>query len=326
MNVGVIGAGLIGSKRAYSVLKSGDNLLQIADIDINKAKLLSKSFPKSTATNKWQDIIKNDDIDSVIVSTTHNYLTHISYKALKSGKNVLAEKPLGISKKEVIACVRLANKKKLTYKAGYNHRFHPGITKAKTILDQGKIGQIMYINAIYGHGGRPGYEKEWRMDKKISGGGETIDQGAHLIDLALWFYGSTPKEKVGFPLTLFWDIKVEDNVFIILKDKNFIANIHAGWTEWKNRFYFEIYGKTGYLKIDGLGGSYGVETLTYGVRIPGKAPKEKSWKFEQLDESWGKEWNDFKRSINLKDSMGASGEDGLKVLQIIEEIYRSNEK
>lgn len=324
MNVGIVGAGLIGKKRALSIIHSGDKVLQIADLDFEKSIGLSKIIPGSLATNDWKKIINNKDIDTVIISTTHNSLAKIAYSALKSGKNVLSEKPLGIHTKEVERCVKIAKKRKLLYKAGYNHRFHPAIEKAKKILDGGKIGKIIYIHGIYGHGGRPGYDKEWRMNKKISGGGELIDQGAHLIDLVLWFYGAIPKEKVGFPVTLFWHVKVEDNIFILLKDKKFVANLHAGWTEWKNRFCFEVYGKKGYLKINGLGGSYGTESLTVGLRIPGKAPKEKLWKFPNQDQSWNKEWKDFKKSINSKSKIGATGEDGLKVLRTIEDIYRSS--
>ena len=51
------------------------------------------------------------------------------------------------------------------------------------------MGELMFIRARYGHGGRVGYDKEWRADPKLSGGGELIDQGIHLIDLAGWFLG-----------------------------------------------------------------------------------------------------------------------------------------
>jgi predicted dehydrogenase len=220
-------------------------------------------------------------------------------------------------------CVDIAQQKKLIFKAGYNHRFHPAISKAKNLLDKGRIGRIMCINGIYGHGGRPGYDREWRMNKNISGGGELIDQGAHLIDLSLWFYGKMPSDKFGVLSTSFWKVKVEDNAFIILKDGQFVANLHASWTEWKNRFMFEIYGQKGYLKINGLGGSYGPESLTYGIRIPGAAPKEKSWQFENKDVSWHKEWQNFKLAIKKSAKLNGSGKEGLGVLKIAKTVYNT---
>lgn len=323
MRVGIIGAGLIGSKRAASATECGDRVVKVADVDLTRAGNLSKIYPTSSATGNWKDIVDDKSIDVVVVSTTHNRLTEITVNALKAGKHVLTEKPLGISSRNVEKCVNLAKKSKLIFMSGYNHRFHPGIAKAKELFDKGKIGTIMFINGTYGHGGRPGYENEWRMQKRISGGGELIDQGAHLIDLSLWFYGKTPSQKFGALSTSFWDIKVEDNAFVILRDKNFIANLHAAWTEWKNRFVFEVYGQKGYLKINGLGGSYGTETLTYGVRIPGKAPKEKVWEFSNNDISWKKQWKNFKQAVNGKGEINGSGAEGLQVLKIIENIYNS---
>ena len=73
----------------------------------------------------------------------------------------------------------------------------------------------MYIRARYGHGGRPNYEREWRANPAIAGGGELLDQGVHLIDLARWFLGDFV-EVQGRIATFFWDMPVEDNGFLAL--------------------------------------------------------------------------------------------------------------
>ena len=101
----------------------------------------------------------------------------------------------------------------------------------------------MFIRARYGHGGRVGYDKEWRAQPELSGGGEFIDQGVHLIDLARWFLGDF-NEMQGFAHTYFWNMPVDDNGFLLLKTpKKQVAFLHASCTEWKNLFSFEIYGK-----------------------------------------------------------------------------------
>ena len=81
---------------------------------------------------------------------------------------------------------------------------------------QGAIGPLLYIRGRYGHGGRLGYEREWRADPAISGGGELLDQGVHLIDLARWFLGDFV-EVGGHAATYFWDMPVEDNGFLSLR-------------------------------------------------------------------------------------------------------------
>jgi predicted dehydrogenase len=119
----------------------------------------------------------------------------------------------------------------------------------------------MFIRARYGHGGRVGYDKEWRANPKLSGGGELIDQGIHLIDLAGWFLGEFKKID-GHAETYFWKMPVDDNAFLSLRTaKNQTAWLHVSCTEWKNLFSFEIYGRHAKLHIEGLGGSYGVEKL-----------------------------------------------------------------
>lgn len=322
MNVGLVGAGFIGNKRAAVFRKSGDKLVAVADFIVEKSDAIAKNLLDCEVFKNWQQLVTNPKIEAVIVSTTHDSLAQISLAALKNNKHVLCEKPLGISLADVQKCAQEANKKQLIYKGGYNHRFHPAIFKAHELFSQKKIGDLMYIKATYGHGGRFGYEKEWRMDKKISGGGELHDQGAHLIDLSLWFMGEPDTIKSELT-TSFWQTKVEDNAFLLLRNKNVVAQLHASWTEWKNRFIFEIYGTDGYLKINGLGGSYRLETLIFGERIPGKPPKEKIWEFPGEDLSWTKEWQNFTAAIKDKNKLLSSEDEGLKVLKIIQKIYET---
>ena len=72
---------------------------------------------------------------------------------------------------------------------GFNHRYHRAFRDARRLIDDGALGPLMFVRARYGHGGRVGYDKEWRADPALSGGGELIDQGCHLIDLARWLLG-----------------------------------------------------------------------------------------------------------------------------------------
>ena len=94
----------------------------------------------------------------------------------------------------------------------------------------------MFIRARYGHGGRLGYDREWRANPELSGGGELIDQGVHLVDLAYWFLGEFTKIE-GHAATYFWDMPVDDNAFISLRTASGqTAWLHVSCTEWKNFF------------------------------------------------------------------------------------------
>ena len=163
------------------------------------------------------------------------------------------------------------------------------------------MGELMFIRARYGHGGRVGYDKEWRADPKLSGGGELIDQGIHLIDLAGWFLGDFEKID-GHATTYFWKMPVDDNAFLSLQTaKGQTAWLHVSCTEWKNLFSFEIYGRDAKLHIEGLGGSYGVEKLYHYQMKPEMGPPDtKLYEFPGPDESWRMELTEFEKDIQLK--------------------------
>jgi predicted dehydrogenase len=205
---------------------------------------------------------------------------------------------------------------------GFNHRFHRAFRKAREIFESGALGEMMFIRGRYGHGGRPGYEREWRADPRRSGGGELLDQGSHLIDLARWFLGDFENVR-GAACTYFWDMPVEDNAFLLLETAiGQVAFLHASWTEWKNTFSFEICGRHGKLEISGLGGSYGTERLAYYRMLPQMGPPETSaWEYPMADDSWETEFAEFVEDIRA----GRQPEPGLldaqAALRIVERVY-----
>ena len=112
----------------------------------------------------------------------------------------------------------------------------------RELVDAGAIGELKFVREPYGHGGRIGYDREWRADPKLTGGGELIDQGSHLIDLARWFLGDFATVQ-GFADTFFWNMPVDDNGFMLLRTADRRAGFSCSCTEWKNTFSFEIYGR-----------------------------------------------------------------------------------
>ena len=320
MNVAIIGCGLIGQKRALSI--SSRNIHTVCDIDIIQAEKLSKKV-NADFTNNYSDIINNNDSDVVIISTPNYLIKKIAIEALNSGKHVLSEKPLGKNVAESKEMTECANKNNKILYTGFNHRFHPSILKAKDLVDNNKIGHILHIHGHYGHGGRPGMEKEWRMDPALSGGGELLDQGVHLIDLALLFKG-IPNKVFGTTGQLAWKSKVEDSAsFMLLYEDNINLLFSVGWIYWKNKFEFNIYGSNGFLSINGLGGSYGKEKLTLGIRnMKGGIPEIQKFSFSENDNSWKKEWKFFKELIVKKEQ----SDNGYQANLIVDAIYTSSKK
>lgn len=322
MNVGIVGCGLIGKKRAQNL--GQHKVIAAADIELERARaLVSDDY----AFDNWQDLIAIDDIDIVIVATTHDILAEIALAAIKSGKHVLVEKPAARHADELRPLIAASEEQDVLVHVGFNHRYHPAFQKAYEIFKQGELGPLMFIRARYGHGGRIGYEKEWRANPEISGGGELLDQGSHLIDLSQWFLGHFDNVS-GYIDTYFWDMTVEDNAFMMLRTaKNQMAWLHVSWTEWKNLFSFEIYGRDAKLHIEGLGGSYGVERLSYYKMLPEMGPPETMiWEFPGKDRSWELEFNEFIEDIHHKREPSANLHSALAVLEVVELLNQGNKR
>ena len=321
IRVAIIGCGLVGQKRARAL--AGAKLVACVDPDRSRAGDLARNAKGCAVFPDWRSVIRSDQIDVVIVATPHNLLAEISGAAVREGKHVLVEKPGARNVDELRGLISIAESAGVRVRVGFNHRYHPAFQQARELVDSGKIGSLMFIRARYGHGGRKEYDREWRARPEISGGGELIDQGTHLIDLAHWFLGEF-EEVDGFAHTYFWEMPVDDNAFLLLKTKEKkVAFLHASWTEWKNTFSFEIFGRGGKLQVDGLGGSYGAERLTWYRMLPEMGPPETNvWEYPMEDDSWEVEMAEFLKDIRLSRASEPGLHDAFATLKVVEQIYQ----
>jgi predicted dehydrogenase len=323
LGIGIVGCGLIGQKRAKALGDDGE-LVACNDIDIGRAERLARTND-ARVFRDWRELVCSPLVDVVIVATLHDSLAEITRTAVEAGKHVLVEKPAARSAAELEPVITLAAEHGVKVHVGFNHRYHRSLRKAKELVDSGALGELMFIRARYGHGARIGYDKEWRANPELSGGGELIDQGPHLIDLARWFLGDIT-EVQGFAHTYFWDMPVDDNGFMLLKTANKqVAFLHASCTEWKNLFSMEVYGKLGKLDLSGLGGSYGIEKITWYKMLPEMGPPETmAWEYPMGDDSWSVEIAEFFEDIRLNREPSAGLQDAQAALIVVESIYRES--
>ena len=322
VGVGIIGCGLIGQKRAKSLGEG--RLLACADVNESRARALAGSGG-SKVFSDWRAILAMHEVEVVVVATLHDSLAEITLAAVEAGKHVLVEKPAARNLAELVQVMKASEQRRVKVRVGFNHRYHRAFRKARELFESGALGELMFVRARYGHGGRIGYDKEWRAKPELSGGGELLDQGPHLIDLSRWFLGDF-YEVQGFAHTYYWDMPVDDNGFMLLKtNKQQVAFLHASCTEWKNLFSMEIYGRNAKLEISGLGGSYGVERLTYYQMLPEMGPPETTmWEYPMGDDSWRVEMAEFYEDIRLDRAPAAGLKDAYEVLKIIERIYQES--
>jgi predicted dehydrogenase len=250
--------------------------------------------------------------DVVVVAVSHDGLTPVAVQALQMGAHVLVEKPAGLGVAQIEQLMAAEAHAGRRVKVGFNHRFHPGLQRAAAEVHSGTHGELLHLRGRYGHGGRPGYDREWRAEPARSGGGELIDQGMHLLDLSHWIAGPLPLH-AAILRTHFWDTPVEDNAALLLGRGETRtgpwAMLHVSWTEWKNLFSLEIYCRTAKLQVDGLVRSYGPQRLSiYRMRPELGPPDVEEIVYPDEDSSWTAEWEHFAEALTAGDGRPLLGD------------------
>ena len=323
LGVAIVGCGLTGQKRAKAL--AGARLTGCADVKRERAEALAHTASDATASDDWRAVIDRADVDVVVVATTNDALAEVTLFAVGAGKHVLVEKPAARSIAEIDPVIDAAARCGRLVRVGFNHRYHPALLKARELFDAGALGELMFVRGRYGHGGRVGYEKEWRADPVLAGAGELIDQGVHLIDLSRWFLGDFTTVN-GFAHTYFWQMAVDDNAFLLLRTvREQTAFLHVSCTEWKNLFSLEIYGHDAKVHVEGLGGTYGIERLAFYKMLPDMGPPETTiWEYPRSDRSWELEFEDFLEDIRVGRHPAANLSDARAALAVVEEVLRQS--
>lgn len=273
----------------------------------------------------------NEGIDIIFVCTPNRYSPDICIQSMNRGIHVFCEKPPGRNVADIKNIIKAeANRIKLMF--GFNHRFHPGIVKAKVVIESGRLGRIINIRGLYGKSGGQNFPSSWRNDREISGGGILLDQGIHMLDLFRYFCGDFEHVK-SFVNNFYWKVEVEDNAYVILKNsKGQNAFFHSSATMWNHTFRIDITMEDGYIVVDGLlskTGSYGREKIVIGKRqFEDEAsavgnPEEEVTYFDR-DLSWSLEVEEFVKCITQDKKITiSSSEDALRVMEIIEKAYKN---
>jgi predicted dehydrogenase len=319
----VIGCGFVGAKRAQA-LESVVQSIELCDRQVQRATELARilKVPASVHPDAAAALASAGPGGLAVIATTHDALAENAMAALSAGCHVLIEKPGARRPHELKPVLEESSRQNLMVRVGFNLRFHPAILEASRLLRTGEFGPVLVARGRYGHGGRPGYDQEWRADPERSGGGELLDQGVHLLDLARFLTGDITLRYAAVS-TLYWPICVEDNAFMHLA----LADggdgwLHASWTEWKNIFSLEITCRDTKLELTGLGGSYGPERLTV-FRMPPEMgpPLITTTEWPPGDRSWRLELDDLIGALSGFTGMGATGNDALAVLEVVERVY-----
>jgi len=184
--VGIIGAGNFTKMTMLPALKGTNaNLVSIASASGVSGTAMAKKYGIAKSTTDFQEILKDDTIDLILITTRHNQHANMVLEGLQNGKNIFVEKPLALNENELVDIIKAYNGSK-TLTVGFNRRFSPHIQKIKQLVGNAPMNVIATMNAGY----IPA--NVWVHDMKV-GGGRIIGEACHFIDLITYLTGSKVK-------------------------------------------------------------------------------------------------------------------------------------
>jgi predicted dehydrogenase len=195
LRIGIIGCGMVAKRLHvpdYDLLKDSATIVAFCDVVVAKAKGLAKTFaPRAKVYKNWKEMLKAEKLDGVHVCLPNYLHAPVTIAALKSGANVIVEKPMAASEEEAQEMCDTAKKKGKLLMVNQSQRLFPAHVKAKEVLDSGIMGRIMHITAVFGHGGPEGWSPDgkWFFDKKKARFGAMADLGVHKADILRWLTG-----------------------------------------------------------------------------------------------------------------------------------------
>jgi len=325
--VGFVGLGLIGSRRLEIVRGLGCEIAFAVDPDLTRREAQRATLPSTCAiapTIYDLDQHRLDRIDAIFVAVPHDQALEVSSWAIDHNAHVLCEKPMGISLAQATEIEQRAASADRIFCAGFNYRYLPGVLGLRDLLREGKLGRLFRVRMIIGHGGRPGMEEEWKLNKAKAGGGALIDPGIHLVDLARHLFGE-PQVKAASLHRRFWNSDVEDNCFFTLGYGDVDVTIDVTLTSWKNLFSIEVFGDQGTALVRGRGGNYGTQYLEFVNRwFWQDNDKRMLHDYGDEDPSFARETTAFIRYIEsgLSDGHLSVSSDGRAALKIVEDLYQ----
>ena len=233
--ISIIGAGNFTKMTLMPVLKKiNADIRYVVSAGGVSGTYLAKKYKAEYSSTDFEDALKDNDTDALIITTRHNLHAGMIIQGIKAGKHVFAEKPLAIFESELEEIEKAAKDTRASLIVGFNRRFSPFISKAKKIL--GNISEPVNIAMNINAGFIPA--NHWVHDRNI-GGGRIIGEACHFIDLAGFIAESKAQEATASSLTN--EAKeTSDNVSIIIKYENgsqaiinYFSNGHKSYSKEK---------------------------------------------------------------------------------------------
>lgn len=213
LQAAILGCGNIGNNHAQAILNNPDlmEISAVCDKIPEKAELYQNKYHAKRVYTDMEDLLSDPTIDMVSICTPSGYHAEHAAACAAHGKNILCEKPLDITREKIQNMIECFQGSGLKAGAVFQYRTYPGIQRAKELIQSGSLGKVLVANACYQQYRSPEYYRSagWRGTWEIDGGGSTMNQGIHIMDILCYLTGGAKSILAKAP-TLSRAIEVED--------------------------------------------------------------------------------------------------------------------
>ncbi len=315
---GLIGCGDIARKRVAPALRDLDNCQLVA---VNRAqKELAEGFAREFGAGRWyrdwQELLKDEEIDAVYIATPPNLHADQTITAAKAGKHVICEKPMALDTQACRRMIAACRAEGVRLSIAYYRYFYPAVDRVKRIIDSGEIGKVVLAEIRAFENFRPKADdpRYWMATKRQGGGGPLMDFGCHRIEVLLNILGEVAGAR-GTQGRLVTDWDVEDTSVSIFEFKNESRGMLAvSRAVEEPQDSLDVYGSAGSIHIPVLNDG----SIT--VISPDGERREDHPPHQNLHLPYIRE---VTQAFLENREPPVPGETGLRVAEIIEEIYNS---
>ncbi len=302
VNVGVIGVGAMGYNhaRVYSKLENA-NLMAISDLMREKSDEVAKKYNAQGFVD-YNDILKMPEIEavSVCVPTTHHF--NVVMDAIEHGKHVLVEKPIAFTLREAKAMVKAAKNEGVELATGHVERFNPAVGKAKELINNDIIGEVVSASA----------KRVGPFPPRIKDVGVIIDLAIHDVDIMFHLFDSPISRIYANMGSRLEKCEYEDHAEIMSSFKNgIIGMLEVNWlTPYKKRK----------LEITGVDGIISIDYIDQTVNVYGKSTQNVDVEYK---EPLKEELSSFLNAVSNGEEPKITGEDGIYALKVVTAAMKS---
>jgi UDP-N-acetyl-2-amino-2-deoxyglucuronate dehydrogenase len=323
MKVAIIGCGYQGGRLASAIQLTGWlTVTACMDIDRAAADKLASSLADVSVFSTVEDLLEKSGVDLVMIATPHDVLAKISLQAIRAGKHVLSEKPLGLNDQEVAIVEQVLEKTPLYFLPGYSFRFLPGWYKVKELISEGVVGELLSIEGCFAIGPMDG---DWSAMPE-RGGGPLMFIGSHLIDQASWYLQDEPVSVYG-KVRYRSDTKTDEtSIFQVNYARGAAAQLLVSQAVSSKVYQMDIYGRQGQIHLSSLG------YLDYEIKVVSSTVEafnqpvilHPQTSLDPRDHMHLHQLNEFVQAIMTGSPLPVTIQDGRRVLKVIAAVHESS--